>query len=424
MDRFPLGINNVDDQASTHFQLPTSAADSPPALTRAVNVDLDRNGWLRRRRGRTIWKDLTNGHSLTSINRRLLLVDAGVLYEVLDDGTMVSLASGIGNSYLSYVAVGDQIFYISEETAGIVGGLWGLDLPAPPFLTSIAGNLSPGEYMVAITVEANGLESGARLPTKITLATQGGIQASLSNIDPQAEYVNVYCSEPDGRDLYWVDRLPIAATVNITSVQRSTDPLRTFNYYPPPKGQFIAVHRGYMLIASGSVLYWSQPLDYHHFRIQSDLQLLPSRIVMLITLDTGFFIATESSTYWITGDIPDLWTITTVDSGRVIEGSAIRLPAHKFPTLNDKQVIRGEVAVWMSNDGFVVGLPDGTTKHITDSRLAIDTYNSGRLLFREQDNLRQIIASLHDKQEDNALGISDRATCHVIRATQENIGEL
>jgi hypothetical protein len=173
-----------------------------------------------------------------------------------------------------------------------------------------------------------------------------------------------------------------------------------------------------MLIASGSALYWSQPLAYHHFRIQTDVQLFPERIVLLAALDSGFFIATGSRTYWVSGDEPDQWQPRVVDTRPVAEGEPLRVSAHKLPKLQSE----GEVLVWATSDGFVAGLADGTVQHLTDGRLAVDAFKQSALAFREVDGLRQILLSLQTKESETRFGATDRVTCRVIRAN-ESTGE-
>ena len=47
------GINNVDPRQSQVFQLPQGPEAPPPFLRAAFNVDLDRQGWVRKRQGQT-----------------------------------------------------------------------------------------------------------------------------------------------------------------------------------------------------------------------------------------------------------------------------------------------------------------------------------------------------------------------------------
>lgn len=412
-----LGINNVDDPKAAVFQ--PSQKGNPQFLTKAQNVDLDKEGYVRRRVGRTKRLALSSAHSLFADSKdRLFLVNSGELLEVFPDYTVRPIDADLGNHPLSYVEAAGQVFYANETKVGVIDGFWGVKMPSPPFGTLSSGNMSAGRYLVAVTALREGVESGARQPTVAELINAGGLSLSVAGFDPNADALNVYCSEPNGQELYWQGEFPPTSPIHLTQVQHSTDPLTTFGHYPPLPGQHIANYRGRMLIASGAALYWSQPLAYHHFRIQTDVQLFEDRICLLAALDSGFFVAAGSRTYWVAGQDPDEWQPRLIDTRQVAEGQPLRLPAHKLPELQSQ----GEVLVWATADGFVAGMGDGTVQHLTDGRLAIDAFKQSALTFREDGNLRQILLSLQTKESDSRFGVTDRMGVKVIRAN-EHIGE-
>jgi hypothetical protein len=361
---------------------------------------------------------LTSAHSLHAASKRNLLVEDGTLYEFFDDYSMQPLDTGVGHSPLSYAEVAGHIFYANESKVGCVDRFWGVPTPSSPYCVRTTGNMLAGRYLVAVTAIREGVESGARPPTAITLSAIGGIEVHVASVDPDADFLAVYCTEPNGQELYFQGEFATTSPIHLQHVGVSTDPLTTLGHQPPPPGQHIAAYRGYMLIASGSALYWSQPLAYHHFRIQTDVQLFPERIVLLAALDSGFFIATGSRTYWVSGDEPDQWQPRVVDTRPVAEGEPLRVSANKLPKLQAE----GEVLVWATSDGFVAGLADGTVQHLTDGRLAVDAFKQSALAFREVDGLRQILLSLQTKESETRFGATDRVTCRVIRAN-ESTGE-
>jgi hypothetical protein len=407
----PLGVNNIDDPRAPAFQ------DSS-VLTKAQNVDLDRNGFVRRRVGRTKFLDLTSAHSLYASGDRLFLVDSGTLYEVTPDYTLIPLDTGLGQAPVSYAEVAGQVFYANEAKVGVVGGFWGISTPSSPHCVVTVGNMPPGRYLVAVVAVRGGVESGARMPSVVELSAVGGLELHVAAVDLGVDALAVYCSEPNGQELYFQGEFATTSPIRLQHIGVSTDLLTTLGHYPPPPGQHIAAFRGLMLVASGSALYWSQPLAYHHFRVQTDVQLFPERIVLLAAFDAGFFVATASRTYWVAGQEPDGWQPQVVDTRRVAEGAALRIPAQKLPGLQSQ----GEVSVWATEDGFVAGLANGTIQHLTDGRLAVDAYKQAAFAFREEGGLRQILMSLQTKDSDTRFGATDRVTCRVIRAN-ESTGE-
>lgn len=413
-----LGLNNVDDPKASGFQVGPRGG-LPKYLAAAQNVDLDKDGYVRRRVGRTKRVDLASAHSLwASSTGRLFLVDSGELKEVAPDFSLRTIDVGLGDYPVSYAEVAGTVFYANEHKVGAVDGFWGVQMPSTPFCMPIAGGLPAGRYLVAVTAIRGGVESGARPPAAIELTGPGALDIQVAGVDPSADALAIYCSQPNGQDLYFARETADTSSVVLDAPLQALDPLTTFGYAPPPPGQHIAAYRGRLLVAAGNALYWSQPLAYHHFRVQTDVQLFDDRIVSLGALDAGFFVSTVHRSYFVSGADPSEWQPRLVDTRRVAEGQPLRLPAYKLPQLQG----RGEVLVWATEDGFVAGLADGSAQHLTDGRLAVDAFKQASLAFREEGGIRQILSTLRTKESDTRFGASDRVTCRVIRAN-ESVGE-
>ena len=71
------GLNNTADETSAVYQIPSQPGDPPAYLREAVNVDLQRDGWISRRSGRTRLLALSDGHSGVSIGGMFLVADGG-----------------------------------------------------------------------------------------------------------------------------------------------------------------------------------------------------------------------------------------------------------------------------------------------------------------------------------------------------------
>lgn len=91
----------------------------PAELQIGRNIDIDDTKQVRRRRGYTK-KANGNFHSVCTIGDRTYVVKDGVLSRVYPNYTFTSLKSGIGPSPLSYVAVGDDIYFSSSTNSGII----------------------------------------------------------------------------------------------------------------------------------------------------------------------------------------------------------------------------------------------------------------------------------------------------------------
>jgi hypothetical protein len=417
---WPLGVNNVDSQRARAFQPAMQPGDKPPMLREADNLDLDRNGFLKSRVGRTKALTLTSAHSAVSVGGHLLLVDDGALKLVIPGGTYQTetLATGLGPAEVSYAALGGDVFWSSENANGRItngqAAFWGLDACAPPSLSpSASGALRAGRYLVAVTVEANGIESGCRGSSLVTLTETGGISVSIVGIDSNATSMNVYVSDTDGKDLFWVRNQPIVQNFTVDQVGISLDLLDGLGVYPPPKGQIVREFKGRLLVAAGSTLYWSGALEPHRFRLGSDLQMFQSRIVLLEPTIDGFYVACEAGPTWfVQGDDPDNWRPMEVATIPVCEGSALRIEGSKLPWAQTDALC----VVWATRDGWAAGQPGGIIKYPTSGRIAMDTNAKASLVFREEGGLRQILLAARDKTALGRFGATDRATATVIKA--------
>lgn len=90
----------------------------PGELERARNVDIDDLGQLRRRRGFTL-KSAGNYHSLFRADHGLVYgVKNGDLGRIEPNYTFTVIASGVGSPPLTYLHLGDNIYFSSEATSG------------------------------------------------------------------------------------------------------------------------------------------------------------------------------------------------------------------------------------------------------------------------------------------------------------------
>lgn len=417
---WPLGINNVDSIRGDAFQ-PALSSDAPkPALRDAVNVDLDRSGNYRRRDGTTLKLSLTGGHSGYT---------AGDLFFVVDDGDLVQwdtttnvttlITANVGNDPISYTQVGNRVYWSNITSHGSVDAgvvsFWGLPNPNLPALSVTTGALRAGRYLVAVTYLRGDVESGCNGVVDITLTETGGIAVTLDDILATVNAVNVYCSDTDGTDLYWVAEVAVGLPIAITSVSVSLDLLDCVGLYPPPLGHLIFHYNGRMFVCDDTGFYWSQPLEHHRFQLGMDYQATASKPIMAAPLEGGFYLAlANGETLWVKGDDPEVWQPTVVDNVPALSGAALIMPARKLPWL--QVAADALVAVWVSLDGLVIGLPDGNVKHPTDGRVAVEPHTDAATTYRENKGMRQIISALWNRTGDNSLGVGDRVVATVIKA--------
>ena len=419
----PLGINTVDSPKSARFQ---PGGEQPPFLARAENVDLDRTGGLKRRVGRTKVRALTNGHSGWACSLGAFYADGETLYrfDPRAESDAVIQTGLNAHAEISYEEVAGQVFWCNgHQTGSIVQGQarpWGLASADPPHTAPVAGGaLRSGRYLIAVAPVANGVEGGCRQVSVCHVAEAGGIAVSPAGIDPTATALNVYLSDLNRKVVFYHSTVPVG-NFTITSPAPTTELFTGLGAYPPPAGHLVRQWGGFLIVARSEpsgvhALYFSEPGNPHRFHLETDVQLLPSRCVMLEPMVDGFFYGLESGgTFWVSGTDPHNMQVRQIDDRRISESrNSLRVPASKLPWLQAQADV--PVPIWVTQDGFAAGLPGGVVRYPLDGRVAMDASKQATVAYVERPSLRQLLMSAREKTMGQRIGFGDRVTVTVTR---------
>ncbi len=241
------GINN---------RLPDFAlkAESGDWLRAAMNVDLDDAGRLRRRVGQTRMQALADPHSLyQTADGRLFVVISAALYLITlptYSQTLVKVLST--NSRVFYAEHNGSIYYSNNVDSGRISRSnawypWALPTPDLPAVSTIAGALTAGKYLIAVTYCNNdtGEEGGAKGSTQHALAVAGAMRVALPGAVTGATHVNVYASDLNGSLPYLHGSVPTGtATYDVTTIGSSGRACSTFGLEPMPAATGLFFHKG------------------------------------------------------------------------------------------------------------------------------------------------------------------------------------
>ena len=419
----PLGVNNVDDPKSERFQ---PGGKEKPFLWTAENVDIDRTGGIQRRQGRAKVRTLSNGHSGWACAQGAFYADGGTLYRFDPRAATDPVVQTGINAYgeISYADVAGQVFWCNGSEVGrIVSGVaapWGLRTADPPTVAATTGALRAGRYLVAVApVSAEGVEGGSRETPVCTVGANGGIAVSVSGVDANAAALNVYLSDTNGAELFYHSTVPVGA-FTISSPAPSVELFNGLGGYPPPAGHLVRQWGGFLIVARSDpngvhALYFSEPGNPHRFHLETDVQLLPSRCVMLEPVIDGFFYALEAGgTFFVQGTDPHDMRVRQIDTRLVSEQpNSTRVPASKLPWL--QVAADTPVPIWATQDGFAAGLPGGVVRIATDGRIAMDANKKAAVVYVERPGLRQLLLSARENAMGSRMGFGDQVTVTVTR---------
>lgn len=382
---WPDGENNILDGDD----LPLTA------LRRSVNYDITDTGDLQRRKGRTkIYTGTPFPGTLYSNGKRILFIESGSLWELvysLGAWSKALVRLNVGAHRAAYISVNNDIYW----TNGITNGLltqegedlpWGIDGPAsqPNVLSAASGgSLEAGRYQVAITfVSDRGEESGTIQAVYVDVLAGGSIEIRDLPTPVDGSTINIYASTAGGEELYKIGSArPGAPSYRITAVSNVHGRILQTQYrIKPPVGDVLAYHNGRIYIADGRVVFYTEPLRYGLVHAISGFMTFPEDVTVMMGVRDGLYVCSDQ-TYWISGmDTEELQQLTILPYGAVW-GTGIRLP-------------KSENVAWFSEFGIVVAGTDGQATNVQEGKSAVGKFQSGAMIFREQDGLRQMIATL------------------------------
>lgn len=415
---WPQGINNLAKEGSLPADPETGL---PLALRELDNMDLDAGGFARARQGYGLVHAGNLMHSLWSHPEVpfALVVDGGQLHAVHAGREPEPLGAMVGSQPVSYELINDRIAFTNRTACGLVlldqrVCAWAPEHPGGlPDIAPVAGfGLSAGQYQVAVTfMDELGRESGCGAAAAVDCADGQGIQ--LNNI-PQplradTAAVLVYATGANDQVLRLAARLLPGTQSHVLTVPAEGRSLTTQFLQPLPAGQLTRLFNGRQYVAAGGQILWSDPLRYGMFNpVRNRVGFRGQVDVMEPGGQEGMFVAAGQRTYFLGGQDPANWGLRMVRSSGAAPGS-IRVPGNVlgFDSTEDWPV-------WIERTGhFCVGSAGGQVLVLKEGEAVINDADRAALMFRQQDGLQQLVASLRGARPQG-LAVRDRAVARVV----------
>jgi len=385
------GLNNVQDPA----------AFGDRALAEADNVDLDDTEKILSRRKGHVNKLAGNYHSLYACREGMFvgkdLAMGRIDISSVGDLSYTEIKPGLSGDRITYQSLLGAVYFSENTYSGVLrdGTLmkWGMDWPPLTALSEGSGGLTEGVYQVALTYVAyDGRESGTGVAVPIQVSSNAGILfPSLPvSADEQVVSKNIYISTTNGEKLYLAMTLPNSQTTTAWRGGVLGRPLSTQFKHPAPPGSIVKEFNGRLLVASENMLYASEPFQYDLFNISKSYIPFDGNIRMVEPVNNGVYISTTDKVSFLSG----------MDFMELIQKEVSEYPAQgggSIPSdaLKMKNVI-GDVAVWVSEQGCLLGLPGGEVYNVTQTSVKFPSARSGILVQKNNRGYPQIIVSLKD----------------------------
>lgn len=288
------GLNNVTDP----LRLP------PAWQTQADNVDITAQGVIQRARGfaHATTNFAITGAYATEDFARLYVVDQGELRQYDANLGYVVRKSGLASDPMHFAEIAGQVFYANGSDYGVIapdGGVraWGIAPPGAALARLATGVLRAGVYRITCTLtDATGLESGNGDVVSIAVPDDAQIQLHVPQVAGFA--TSVYVTQCDGT-VFFLLAANAGADVSYNCTPDALGTELRFWLKDPPRGSMPAPFAGRMYLAEAypqhdlTMLWPSQPLQYHHFDYSSDGIAIPGTVLMPRACDSALIVGTE-----------------------------------------------------------------------------------------------------------------------------------
>jgi hypothetical protein len=408
LNRFK-GIDNISSPEAT----------SPDLLKEALNIELDKNGEIHKRKGYT--KEDTGFYSSLWSNRdfsKCFAVKNGDLVKINSDLTSTLIRAGVGRSLISFEEVDDVVYYSSININGKIYNNvnlpWGIgkNLLAPS-LSRGTGTLPAGTYQVAFTlISPDGLESGTVPASIITVPDNSSINVGISlPVDSNTPFAKVYCSLPNGNTLYYSGISLLNSVYTITSHTNLINPLITSNLDAPIKGHIVKYYRGRIYIADDNILYYTEPFMYNHIDLSKNYIEFPKRIKDIMPVEDGIWVS-SNHLHYLSGDAPESFKRTSKEYISTVEGTSVLFSGSYLHLENTpvgyKWLITSNLGVFiLFNQGLVINMTSGTYNP--------KTADTGTGLFLQDGGINRYLTILRENERNNNSVFGDFAEATIIR---------
>lgn len=368
---FPLGIDNKHNTRDRVFD---QVEGNPPRLSVATNVDIDNDGWIRRRKGITTKRSGTDIKGAWLVDNRLFIQEGSVLYERSASGTETSRITGLSGR-ISITKHADAIWLTDGTNHKVIRGTsvynWGLSIPTITVTaSSTVSSLEAGRYLVqASCTDSFGNEGPVSTLTAVILTTGQSISVNCT-LPSDATKLNIYCSKKDQKETTFVGQKTQAQLPFVFSTfPNEADPPVTHNMTGPwPNANGIFSFRAWMFMWRDNFVARSEALEPHLFDPINIFQF-DDTVTTCAPVVNGFFVGTNSNLYFV-ADLPGLgsdqdttgWVPFNKYKGKIYPGSKV-IGGTKIPSLETRE----NVALFVSDDGFIAGMPDGSIRILNDN---------------------------------------------------------
>jgi len=355
----------------------------------AVNADFDKDGNFIRRPGLRLALAQAGMHSIWTSPTGLgsYAAYADQLCRVTRNGNAVQLTPfyTLGSpDPVSFDELNNRVVFCNRGTLGQIEAngtarrLGAPDANPPIAVAQADGGLFGGTALVAISyVNAYGEEGGLSVQVPVNVPAGGGIRLTMPTPPADAVLTRIYRTGKSGT-LRWAADAPVGLNTYVLGAGKIKKLAKTQFMQRMQGGDIVAAWQGRLLVARGRYLFWSESMNYGLTDPRHNHAQFPRRIAFIIGLPTGVYVGLRASTVvFLNGANPADWTHDETGGGAPEPRAAMKVTNQLFdPQL---QLPSGELALWLSERGYVIGQPSGNIVEPQAKRIRLPATAAGSL---------------------------------------------
>lgn len=368
------GIDNVNNDTALQV-----GENSVTFLREALNVDILPSGEISLRKGANIatdkpfkylWQSPLHGDVFGLLYGDWVKINT-------DDWSHEVIAKDIGHTPLFHEVLNNKVIVSNLQSIWQYDGKHAIELPIitppPPMITETDGSLPSGDYSTAIAyVRADGTESGLSDIATIHVKSGGIVVTPLRVFDTSVKSINIYMTAQNGETLQLAQTVDIGQQAIFSGVQKLGRMANFMHLSPMKAGKYLCYWQGRIWTASVNVLRFSESMAYHLHDERHGFVMMPQRITFVIAVDGGLWIGQSDHVAFLSGSNPNDFVLTVKSTAKPIPDSAIKLPHDSTADIGGEHS-----ALWLCENGYVAGTPNGQTVAHQAKHIQGITANSG-----------------------------------------------
>jgi len=353
---WPIGMDMVSDKRELR-----STRNGRQAVRDANNIHFTVDGHAA---VRPDFEQIATGncHSLFTTSDQTFFVKDGVLCRYYA-GSVAALHTLAVDEPLSYAVVNGELVFSGLRQIKVygAGGVRDTCASTPPGLSisvSSGGGLDPGKYGIAACYE-DAWGEGPMSPVTVVDVPKGGGMI----VQNWAVGMRIYRTVANGEILYRVrapDNFVGAGEIGMQEVSHGLEPL--------PAGEIVRHWKGRLLSVRANTIYFSEPFRYGVCSRRYGFMRMPTGIRFIEPVDGGIYVGQTNGVLFISGADPKSMQVQRTESATPIARSSMII---KSTSLYPMEGVSGELACWLSEKGYVLGMAGGQILSMQQSRIRL-----------------------------------------------------